>query len=117
MPAKVDWYYHRKNCQTCSKSLAFLAENSVAISETVDARKTRFDAAGAIAVVRQADEVWIARGKHVRRINFKKETLTDDELLKLILGPSGNLRAPTIRRGKKLFIGFEPVDYGAFLKT
>ena len=87
------------------------------IEETVDARKIRFDGAAAIAFVRQADEVWIARGKHVRRIEFKNESLADDELLKLILGPSGNLRAPTIRCGQKLFIGFEPQEYAVFLRS
>jgi hypothetical protein len=28
-----------------------------------------------------------------------------------MIGPSGNLRAPTIRKGKKLLIGFEPGAY------
>jgi hypothetical protein len=30
----------------------------------------------------------------------------DAELKKLIIGPSGNLRAPTLRVGDRLFIGF-----------
>ena len=115
MTAKVDWYYHRKNCQTCTKSQDFMVENSIAITETVDARKTRFEPAAAIAFVRQADEAWIARGKTVHKIAFKKGTISDDDLLKLILGPSGFLRAPIIRRGKKLFIGFEPEQYAEFL--
>ena len=115
MPAKIDWYYHRKNCQTCSKSQDFLTDNSIAISETVDARKTRYEPIAAVAFIRQADEVLIARGKSVRRIDFKKESATDDELRKLILGPSGFLRAPIIRRGRKIFIGFEPEQYARFL--
>ncbi len=115
MPAKVDWYYHRKNCQTCTKSQDFMAANSITISETIDARKTRFEPAAAIAFVRQADEAWIARGKTVHKIAFKKDSITDDDLLKLIIGPSGFLRAPVIRRGKKLFIGFEVEQYAAFL--
>lgn len=115
MPAKVDWYYHRKNCQTCTKSQDFLSAHSIAITEIADARKTRFEPAAAIAFVRQADEAWIARGKTVHKVAFKKETITDDDLLKLILGPSGFLRAPIIRRSKKLFIGFEPEQYAEFM--
>lgn len=115
MSAKVDWYYHRKNCQTCTKSQDFMASNSVAIGETIDARKTRFEPKEAIAFVRQADEAWIARGKTVHKIVFKKQDIADADLLKLIIGPSGFLRAPIIRRSKKIFIGFEPEQYALFL--
>ncbi|MCX7418602.1 MAG: ArsC family (seleno)protein [Planctomycetia bacterium] len=115
MPAKVDWYYHRKNCQTCTKSQDFMTSNSVAVSETIDARKIRFEPKEAVAFVRQADEAWIARGKTVHKIAFKKEGMADADLLKLIIGPSGFLRAPIIRRGKKIFIGFEPEQFAAFL--
>ena len=115
MPAKVDWYYHRKNCQTCTKSQDFMTSNSVAVSETIDARKIRFEPKEAVAFVRQADEAWIARGKTVHKIAFKKEGIADADLRKLIIGPSGFLRAPIIRRGTKIFIGFEPEQFAAFL--
>jgi arsenate reductase-like glutaredoxin family protein len=92
-----------------------MTANSITISETIDARKTRFEPTAAIAFVRQADEAWIARGKTVHKVVFKKEAIADDALLKLIIGPSGFLRAPIIRRGKKLFIGFEPEQYAEFL--
>ena len=97
------------------KSQGFLATNSVTVAKTVDARKNKFEGGNAVAFVRQAEEVWIAKGKIVRRIAFKKETISDDELLELVTGPTGNLRAPTIRRGKKLFVGFHPEQYAAFL--
>lgn len=115
MPSKVDWYYHRKNCQTCTKSQDFMASNSITISETVDARKTRYEPKDAISFVRQADEAWIARGKTVHKLAFKKQDVADADLLKLIIGPSGFLRAPIIRRGRKIFIGFDAEQYAAFL--
>lgn len=37
--------------------------------------------------------------------------VTDDELLAAVIGPSGNLRAPTIRVGKTIGVGFSE---GAF---
>ena len=86
------------------------------ISETVNARQQKFEGAAAVTFVRQADEVWIAKGKNVRRIVFQNESISDDELIKLITGPTGNLRAPTIRRGRKLFVGFEAEQYAAFLR-
>ena len=86
------------------------------IAETVNARQQKFEGAAAVTFVRQADEVWIAKGKNVRRIVFQKESISDDELIKLITGPTGNLRAPTIRRGRMLFVGFEAEQYAAFLR-
>ena len=44
-------------------------------------------------------------------LSLKKDQPSDTELAKLLIGPSGNLRAPTIRRGKKLFVGFNEAAY------
>jgi len=42
----------------------------------------------------------------VTRVDLKKESPSEEELAKLMLGPTGNLRAPTLRVGKRLLIGF-----------
>lgn len=52
-----------------------------------------------------------AKGKKVVRVNLKKDKPDDDELAGLMLGPTGNLRAPTIRSGRKLVVGFNPEVY------
>jgi arsenate reductase-like glutaredoxin family protein len=39
----------------------------------------------------------------------------DADLLKAILGPTGNLRAPTIRRGQTLLVGFSEEVYAKTL--
>ncbi len=88
----------------------------MSVAETVDAKKVRFAEAEALKLVRQADEIWVAKGKNVRRLNLKKEPVDDDELLKLILGPSGNLRAPAMRCGRRMFIGFEPAEFAKFMR-
>lgn len=36
---------------------------------------------------------------------------SDEELVKLIVGRSGSLRAPSFRRGKTLFVGFNKAAY------
>jgi len=45
-----------------------------------------------------------------------KDPPADETLAAAVLGPTGNLRAPTIRRGKTLLIGFNDEAYGALLK-
>lgn len=64
-------------------------------------------------LARAAAHLWVARGKKVLHFDMKKAPPSDEELRKLIIGPSGNLRAPTVRRGAKLFVGFEPEAFEA----
>ncbi|MBP9144754.1 MAG: hypothetical protein KBF21_08570 [Thermoanaerobaculia bacterium] len=46
------------------------------------------------------DEVWIARGKKVEKL--AAEAAKPDDLR----GPTGNFRAPMLRRGRRLLVGF-----------
>ncbi len=58
-------------------------------------------------------KIWAAKGKKVTFFDMKKDATTDDELAGALLGPTGNLRAPAIRRGKKLFVGFHDGELAA----
>ncbi len=53
----------------------------------------------------------VARGKKVVIFNMKKDPPDEETLLKQMLGPTGNLRTPTIRRGKTLLVGFHQEEY------
>lgn len=44
------------------------------------------------------------------------ENPSDDELKKVLLGPTGNLRAPTHRVGQILMVGFDEATYAMLLK-
>ena len=62
-------------------------------------------------MVKSASLLLVAKGKNVVEVDLKKDKPSDAEILKLILGPTGNLRAPTIRVGKKLVVGFNDEMY------
>jgi hypothetical protein len=47
----------------------------------------------------------------VVHIDLKKDRPTADQLRAVLLGPTGNLRAPTLRRGKTLIVGFDEATY------
>jgi arsenate reductase-like glutaredoxin family protein len=51
----------------------------------------------------------------VIRWHLAKDKPSRDELLAVLLGPSGSLRAPTLRKGKKLLIGFNADAYSETL--
>ena len=115
MPGKIDWYYHRNNCATCARSQSFLQAAKIAIGEQTDARKDRIGPAEALKLARSSAQIWVARGQKVVHLNLKKDEPTDEELKKLIIGPSGFLRAPTIRRGNKLYVGFLAEEFPKLL--
>jgi len=53
----------------------------------------------------------VAKGKKVIRVDLRKSRPPRSELLELLLGPTGNLRAPTIRKGRTLLVGFDEATY------
>ena len=48
----------------------------------------------------------VAKGKKILRFDLKDDRPSDAELLDLLLGRSGKLRAPTIRTGATLLVGY-----------
>ena len=61
------------------------------------------------------DEVYVAKGKKIVHLDLKREKPARAELLGLLLGPTGNLRAPTLRKGRKLIVGFDEDTYKKLL--
>jgi arsenate reductase-like glutaredoxin family protein len=57
-----------------------------------------------------------ARGKKVVSVDLKKDDATQADLLKLVLGPTGNLRAPTLIVGKQMLVGFNEEMYADVIK-
>ena len=77
----------------------------------MDARKTRYAEADLADLFSDASTVIAAKGKKVLRFDMKKDAPEAADLAKAVLGPSGNLRAPTLRMGKTFVIGFNPEVY------
>lgn len=111
VPKSIDWLYARKSCVTCKKAAAHCAEAGVAARETVDASKVRIGPDGAIQLLDGVTKLVATRGKSVRTFDLKTDRPDDDTLLAQLIGPTGNLRAPTARVGKTLVVGFSPELY------
>ena len=65
----------------------------------------------ALALVRGVDELYAAKGTRVVHVDLRKDKPDEATLRGLLLGPTGNLRAPTIRRGRALIVGFDEATY------
>jgi arsenate reductase-like glutaredoxin family protein len=99
---------------TCVRTQEFLAKNKIDVQVQVNAGKRRLGPADARALLEEADEVYIAKGKKIERFALKGADL--DEIAQRMLGPTGNLRAPTVRMGRKVVVGFDPETYGKLAK-
>ena len=77
----------------------------------VDAKKEVHQRPEAEKLIAAANFVHAAKGKKVVEVDRRKTDLTDEEILKLVLGPTGNLRAPTLVAGKKMIVGFNNEMY------
>jgi arsenate reductase-like glutaredoxin family protein len=61
------------------------------------------------------NELVAAKGKKVERIDLRKGKPDKATVARLMIGPSGNLRAPTLRVGKKILVGFDEESYEKLL--
>ncbi len=113
MAKKIDWLYQRKSCVTCEKARSYLTSVESLIVESVDATKVRYGNAEALALVDGMDKMIASKGKKTVIFNLKKERPDDETLLAHLIGPTGNLRAPTVKVGKTLLIGFNEAVYAA----
>ncbi|MCA9064988.1 MAG: hypothetical protein KDA96_18080 [Planctomycetaceae bacterium] len=75
-------------------------------SEQVDAKKNRLGDDQVLSVLDGMKTLVVAKGKKIVRVDLVKERPDDATLKSLLLGPSGNLRAPTIKVGTKIVVGF-----------
>lgn len=100
---------------TCAKTQGFLARHKVAVATQTDAKKATIKGAAALAVLKDVDEIYAAKGKQVVHVDLKRGKPSRAELLGVLLGPTGNLRAPTLRKGRTLIVGFDEATYQRLL--
>jgi len=77
----------------------------------VDARKTRLGLKDALEMLKGADLLVAARGKKVERVDLRAGKPDKATVERLMLGPTGHLRAPTLRVGRTLLVGFDEQAY------
>lgn len=77
----------------------------------MSAGKARLGRTEALTLAKSAAKVIVSRGKTVIEFDMKKSPPDDATLSVAILGPTGNLRAPTLRAGKRLLVGFSEHAY------
>jgi hypothetical protein len=65
----------------------------------------------ALDLVADADHLWAMRGRRVVHVDLRRGRPARAALLALLLGPTGKLRAPTLRKGRTFIVGFDEATY------
>ena len=65
----------------------------------------------ALEMLKGADLLIAARGKKVERIDLAAGKPDKATVERLMLGPTGNLRAPTLLVGRTILVGFDEETY------
>src|SRR5262245_54385327 len=100
---------------TGAKTQGFLAKHKVTVAAQTDAKKTTIKGDAALGALKDVDELYVAKGKKIVHLDLKRAKPPRAELLALLLGPTGNLRAPTLRKGRKVIVGFDEATYKRLL--
>jgi len=106
MARTIDWYYHRKGCASCAKADAFMARHGLSAREVLDARKTRYGKPQIAALLRGTSQVVASTGKASVDFDLRADPPVEKVLYEHLIGPTGSLRAPALRLGRTLVVGF-----------
>jgi hypothetical protein len=77
----------------------------------VNATRERKGRAGALGLARSAKRVVVGRGHKVVTFDMQKDPPDDDTPAAQLLGPTGSLKAPALRIGDTLLVGFAEEAY------
>ena len=89
-----------------------MEDSHLTVRETVSASR-KLGASEARAMLGSATTLIVAKGKQTQV--FELDAAHLDDAVAAMLGPTGNLRAPTIRFGTTLVVGFNASAYSTLL--
>jgi arsenate reductase-like glutaredoxin family protein len=80
----------------------------------VNATKTHLALKDAKDLLKDVDEIVSSRGARIEHL-LMKDKPSDALLERALIGPTGRLRAPTARIGRRLLVGFNEATYRSTL--
>ena len=80
--------------------------NGIGDGTVQNAAKDPIEGPAALDLLEETAELFVARGRRVLRFDLMSQRPPDDELLGLLLGRSGKLRAPALRYRSRLIVGY-----------
>lgn len=101
--------YGLPHCTTCQKAQAYLADEGVEVEEFRDIKTNRLSEAEVrdlVAKVGSADALFSRRAMKYRSMGLHEQTLTDEDLVRLMTEEYTFVTRPVIVRGDRATAGF-----------
>ena len=90
---------------TCVRAREFLEREEVKVETQVNASKAPQGRREALVLAARARRIVAAKGTKISELDLRAKP-SEADVLALMLGPTGNLRAPTMVVGDTLYVGF-----------
>ncbi|MBX9724532.1 MAG: hypothetical protein K2X81_24205 [Candidatus Obscuribacterales bacterium] len=91
--------------------------NDIDAQTTVDAKKQTLGRNEALVLAKTAKEIYSMKGNKLIHIDMCENAPSEKELLEAMLGPTGNLRAPSIKLDDTLIIGFNEETFSKLFSS
>ena len=88
-------------------------EKAITLNEVVEARKQKIQGDDAWNILSAADEIVVGKGKKFQV--FRPGQDNREDILKACLGRTGNLRAPALKIGDRMVVGFNDEMYAQYV--
>jgi hypothetical protein len=96
----------------CKKARGFLEHARIPeATAMIDARKSSLGRDDALKLARSVKRVVAGRGKNLVTFDMTKDPPDEETLTSYLLGPTGALKAPTLKIGDTLLVGFNKAAY------
>lgn len=109
---RIDWFYKRAGWTSCKRAQEFLGDADVI--QYGNATNERLSGSSIDDLLGLVNFVRIAKGKKI--VDYHLNANNRKEIVAYVTGRSGTLRAPTLRVGDTLIVGFNEELYDK-LKT
>lgn len=96
---------------SCKKAGQAFSDHNSELQIEIDAKKETIKGEDGWQLVASADAVIIASGKKI--LEFTPNSENKEMIMKKMLGRTGNLRAPAVRKGNTFYIGFNVQMYSS----
>ena len=88
-------------------------DKNIELDQVVEARKQKIADSDAWEILGNAEKLIVGRGKKI--LIFDPRQDDQAEIMKVCLGRTGNLRAPTLKIGNKVVVGYNDEMYEQYV--
>lgn len=85
-------------------------------TEQLSTKAVTFSKKEAFALIKNIDEIYATKGRQVVHLDLRRSQPDEATLVELLIGRTGNLRAPVLRQGRILIVGFDETTYKQVFK-